>query len=264
MTGFQYPASSEYLIKVEKSAMSSVHFSRGALVLRSGAIAVLCGLLLGACARDKSTTGSITYPDDTRERHPIVLRNAVTTLDVFTPGNRSGLDERQKEDIAAFASDYRRTGRGQLMVQVPSDGHGSHGANAVRQSLASAGVPSGAVRFSAYPAADPRLAAPVRMSFAKMKAEVPHECGQWPSDLGGSDIRQSASNQSYWNLGCASQAMLAAQVADPIDLVRPRQETPLDTTKRMESIKKFRQGQDPSTQYRQEATKINTAVGGGT
>jgi pilus assembly protein CpaD len=238
--------------------------TRSTSSLRTGAMIILCGSLLGACARDKTTTGSITYPDDIRERHPITLRNSVTTLDVFTPGNRAGLDERQREDVAAFAADYRRSGRGQMMVQVPSDGNGRHGADAVRRSLAQAGVSPGAVNMSAYPAADPRLAAPIRMSFAKLKAEVPHQCGQWPDDIGASNIRFTSSNQSHWDFGCSSQAMLAAQVADPIDHVRPRQESNLDTAKRMESIKKFRTGQDPSTQYRQEATKINGAVGGGT
>jgi pilus assembly protein CpaD len=236
--------------------------SRTGAFLRSGALVLLCGLALGACARDKSTTGSITYPDDIRERHPITLRNSVTTLDVFTQGSRAGLDERQKEDITAFAADFRQSGRGQMMVQVPSDGHGRHGADAVRQSLARAGVAPGAVNVSAYPATDPRLAAPIRMSFAKLKAELPHQCGQWPNDLGASEGKFSATNQSHWDFGCSSQAMLAAQVADPIDHVRPRQESSLDTAKRMESIKKFRTGQDPSTQYRQEATKINGAVGG--
>ncbi len=238
--------------------------ARAGAMVRPVALVLLCGLALGACARDKSTTGSITYPDDVRERHPITLRNSVTTLDVFTPGSRAGLDERQKEDIAAFAADFRQSGRGQMMVQVPSDGHGRSGADAVRQSLARAGVAPGAVNISAYPASDPRLAAPIRMSFAKLKAELPHQCGQWPNDIGASEIKFTASNQSHWDFGCSSQAMLAAQVADPIDHVRPRQESSLDTAKRMESIKKFRSGQDPSTQYRQEATKINGAVGGGT
>ena len=55
---------------------------------------------------------------------------------------------------------------------------------------------------------------------------------------------------------------LAAQLADPLDLVRARSEGRLDTQKRMEAIKKLREGKDPSTQYRQEQTKVSDAVGG--
>lgn len=64
------------------------------------------------------------------------------------------------------------------------------------------------------------------------------------------------------NLGCASQATLAAQVADPIDLVRSREEGRPDMVKRMGAIAKIREGRDPSTQYRQATPQINSTVGG--
>jgi pilus assembly protein CpaD len=54
---------------------------------------------------------------------------------------------------------------------------------------------------------------------------------------------------------------VASQVADPVDLVRGRQETPPDTVRRTKVIDAVRQGQDPSTQYRQEGTSINQSVG---
>jgi pilus assembly protein CpaD len=53
---------------------------------------------------------------------------------------------------------------------------------------------------------------------------------------------------------------MAAQVADPVDLVRGRTESAPDTIQRTKKIEAIRQGQDP-TQYRQEGTKINQAVG---
>ena len=106
------------------------------------------------------------------------------------------------------------------------------------------------------------MAAPIRLSFARLKAEVPHECGQWPDDLGiTNNIKSRVENRNYWNFGCAYQANLAAQVADPVDLVRARQEGRIDTVKRMGAIDKIRQGKDPSTEYRQEATKLNQSVG---
>lgn len=69
-------------------------------------------------------------------------------------------------------------------------------------------------------------------------------------------------NRPYWNLGCATQSNVAAQVADPIDLVRARQEGRVDTLKRMRAIEELRKGQDPSTEYRSEAAKTSSAVGG--
>jgi pilus assembly protein CpaD len=112
-----------------------------------------------------------------------------------------------------------------------------------------------------YEAHDPTMAAPIRLSFAGLKAEVPHECGQWPHDLGSSQFRNGLENRSYWNFGCAYQSNLAAQVADPVDLVRARAEGRIDTGKRMYGIDQIRKGKDPSTEYRQQATTINQSVG---
>jgi pilus assembly protein CpaD len=57
------------------------------------------------------------------------------------------------------------------------------------------------------------------------------------------------------------QSNVAAQVADPIDLVRGRAEGRPDSIRRGKVIDAIREGKDPSTQYRQEGTKINSSVG---
>lgn len=228
-------------------------------------VAVLgVALLLGACAKgDLSTSG---VPIDTRERHPIVLRDAPRSLDVFVGRAGGGLDPRQADDVARFGEDYRRSGKGGLVAEVPT-GTGRDLAthdtlDGIRRSLARAGVSPGALSVRTYRIADPELASPIRLTYASLQAGLPHSCGQWPTDLGASSYKTGAMNEPYWNLGCASQANLAAQIADPLDLVRARGEGRLDTQKRMEAIKKLREGKDPSTQYRQEQTKLSDAVGG--
>jgi len=232
--------------------------------LRGAAIVLALGLSLGACARKGEVTGSLA-PIDTRERHPIVLRDAQRSLDVFVGRAGGGLDARQSEDIAAFAQEYRRTGRGGMVAEVPTGTRREMAANdtlsAIRAELARSGV-SGGLSVRTYPVADPGLASPIRLSFASLQAGLPHSCGQWPEDLGVSSFSGSTANTPYWNLGCATQATLAAQVADPVDLVRARTEGRPDIVKRMGAISKIRQGQDPSTQYRQETPQINSTVGG--
>ena len=80
-------------------------------------------------------------------------------------------------------------------------------------------------------------------------------------DLASGASLETWQNRPYWNLGCAYQANLAAQVADPIDLVRARPEDRLDTARRMNAIEKLRKGQDPTTVYKVNATKINSFGG---
>lgn len=232
----------------------------------SALAAVSLALALGACAGKGDVTGSIV-PDDTRERHPIVLRDAPRTLDVFIGRAGAGLDERQAQDVADFAREYRRSGRGGLVAQVPSGTRrdiAAHDAlNGVRAALSRGGVSPAQMSVTTYPVQDPLLASPIRLTFASLQAVVPHSCGQWPDDAGVSSYKHDASNAPQWNFGCSNQAMLAAQVADPIDLVRGRSEGRADIVKRMNAISKLREGKDPSTQYRQEQTSINSSVGGG-
>jgi pilus assembly protein CpaD len=228
-------------------------------------IVLVAAALLGACAK-KGDLASSGAPVDVRERHPIVLRDAPRSLDVFVGRSGGGLDARQSEDVVDFAREYRRSGKGGLVAQVPSGARREMAAhdtlNGIRSALARGGVSGHALSVRTYPVADQNLASPIRLTFASLQAGLPHDCGQWPSDTGVSNIKDDMSNEPYWNFGCSSQATLAAQVADPIDLVRSRSEGRPDIAKRMGAIAKIRDGKDPSTQYRQETPQINSSVGG--
>lgn len=222
------------------------------------------GLPLGACVHDPVATGSIE-PVDYRQRHPIVLTDAPRHLDVFVGRAHGGLEPRQRQDVHAFAAEYRRTGKGTISAIVPQGAAPRWAVErtlgAVRQALAEAGVPHGALVVVAYHPDDPALAAPIRLSFARLQAKVASQCGLWPVDLAGGDSVEGWKNRQYWNFGCATQANLAAQIADPIDLVRSRAEVPGDTRKRLNGIEKLRKGEDPSTNWKTEVTKINQSVG---
>ena len=65
------------------------------------------------------------------------------------------------------------------------------------------------------------------------------------------DLRSAStwSNRPHWNHGRASQRNLAAQVANPADLVQPRAETPVLASRRTTAIDKYRKGEPTATQY---------------
>ncbi|HEY8565120.1 MAG TPA: CpaD family pilus assembly protein [Beijerinckiaceae bacterium] len=219
---------------------------------RLAAVGLAAGL--SACAADRAVTGS-TYPHDVPQRHPIVLAESARTLDVFVT-SAGGLDPRQRDDVRAFAEEYRRYGQGALVAQAPA---GTRHAlslhmtlDGIRAALAAGGVPSAHLSVASYVPADPMAAAPVRLSFQRLKAKVESKCGLWPQDLGVSDAGFNNRNETYWNFGCAMQTNVAAQVADPVDLVRGRQEGRIDTVRRSRDFESIRQGKDPSTTYRQD------------
>ncbi|HEX4765570.1 MAG TPA: CpaD family pilus assembly lipoprotein, partial [Lichenihabitans sp.] len=116
-------------------------------------------------------------------------------------------------------------------------------------------------------AGDPALAAPVRLSFVKLQAKLASRCGEWPEDLASGSNVDGWENRSYYNLGCATQQTLTAQMDDPRDLVRPRAEDPSDVQMRTRAIGDLRgnpvlQGTDPSTVYTQSALVPISPVGG--
>jgi pilus assembly protein CpaD len=225
------------------------------------AAVAVAAVLAGCNHRKADVTASI--PTDYKERHPIVLSEAPRSIDIYA--GAGPLDLRQKDDLAAFAAEYRAHGRSQIIAEVPAHaGHGAHGhrgLHAVREALSRHGVPASLVHVRSYPAEDHTVAAPIRLSYAKLQARVPNECGHWPEDLGAANLGFSASNRTYFNLGCATQNNLAASVADPLDFERARPEGRIDTARRMEAISKLRRGQDPSTVYTNQASQLNRTVG---
>lgn len=226
--------------------------------MRRALLAASAALLLAGCGVNR-VVPSADMSTDGQARHPIVLAEASYTVDVFPLGG-GRLDERTAGQIRDFAARFREVGQGGLTVLVPQGGasgaQASFAAPAIRDMLErEAGRP---VALAAYPVADPKLAAPVRLAFGGVKAKVAHQCGDWPSDLASGSSTRGWQNEPYWNFGCASQSMVAAQVADPRDLAAPRGDQPTDTAFRTRAITNVRQGRDPGTEWKTR----NTSIGG--
>lgn len=221
------------------------------------ALAAGTGLALGGCHAERIVADS--YPQTYKQRHPIVLAEGSERLDLPVGAGGRGLTDRQRADIRAFASDWRKNGRGPVGMMVPSGGAGDWAAPAVRNTLAAAGVPATSIVSRRYASSGEGLAL-VKLGYVKLKAGVPHQCGLWPEDLGhgGGDWYGSSENREYWNLGCATQQNIAAQVADPEDLVRPRAEDPANAGRRVMVADKYREGGDTTTAYKQSGVAAST------
>ncbi len=225
---------------------------------------VILGLSLGLCACntvDRMETSSIPM-DDYRVRHPITLSETSRVIDIFPAGGTSYLDPQSASKLVEFGHLYRQVGEGPILVLYPV-GSGIPGRvplDAIRQALAVGGVRT-TIKTGSYPVAHPELASPIRLSFTGIKAKVATPCGEWPSDLASGSTIEGWDNKPYWNYGCAYQSALAAQVADPRDLVEPRGETPVDTLIKARGIETIRKGTDPSTAWTTKGTGISS-VGG--
>jgi pilus assembly protein CpaD len=239
-----------------KPPLSLLKASRLRAVCLAGAAAVS----LAGCVSD-SLEASSGPTDDYHNRHPIALVQAPTTLDVFPVGG-GALDPGSVSDIRAFAARYQSMGNGRIVILSPmGTGYGTHAAvDQIRRVLASTGM-RGSIGLGGYPVADPSLASPIRLSFRGLKATVPTRCGEWPTDLASGASTETWKNENYWNFGCATQSVLAAQVDDPRDFARARALGPSDEQMRLRAIGNVRKGADPGTAWSTQLTTIGQ-VGG--
>lgn len=204
---------------------------------------ILTAIISGcAASQDRMTTSAIN--DDYRQRHPIVLTEKEHHLDIPIAASDRRLTTGMRDTIRGFVQDYRGHASGTVEILVPRGSINSPAASTLRQQirkeLVGNGIPSVRIVDSYYAAGDPGDAAPVRLRFTATTA-LTNTCGQWPDDLSDNAF----DNQNYYNFGCATQHNLAAQVANPTDLISPRAVSPIDTDQRSKVIDNYRKGSVP-------------------
>lgn len=223
--------------------------------LRTLVLGTATMILAGCLAARDAQLDSI--PDDYRQRHPMALREAPHTVELFIGNRRGSLTDAQRADVLAFAQIWRQEATGGIMIDVPARASNERSATIamqeVRAILASTGVPTDAVVTRRNTPSDPRKLATLRLHYPKVTAEV-GPCGLWPYDLGATYHREHSENRRYYNFGCANQRNLAAMVDNPADLVQPRGEIPAYTNRRSTVLSKHQRGESTATIY-PDATK---------
>jgi pilus assembly protein CpaD len=191
------------------------------------------------------------YPTDYRQRHPIVLKEGVETVEVLVGRSRGGLTARQRADVTSFANRWRAEAGSGIIIDVPKGGPTDRAAGdatrEIRSLFAAVGVPPNAIYVRHYHPSHTSLAG-IKLNYSRLMAEA-GPCGQWPGGLGPSLHSGYVENQPYWNLGCATQRNLASMVENPTDLVQPRGEDPPYAPRRSIMIDHYRKGENPSGTY---------------
>ncbi len=207
--------------------------------LLMAAIAAISVSALSGCGyfqnRHHITVGSI--PDDYRTNHPIVLSEHEEALDIPVGTSDTRVSDAQRSSIQGFVAPYLSNGSGIVQVLLPAGAVNTAASKRVLphilDALRSAGVPRGNLVSSSYAAEGIEGAAPVRISYRAMAAAT-EPCGKWPKDIG-----DTVDNKHYDNYGCASQNNIASMVANPADLLGPRQLGPVDAGKRTAAINSY-------------------------
>ncbi|MHB2266641.1 CpaD family pilus assembly protein [Aliihoeflea sp. PC F10.4] len=219
--------------------MSLMQFSPTSRSMRAILLAGVATMLAACAQTDSVHVGSI--PDDYRTNHPIVIQEKQETIDVPVGVNDYDATSIQRAALTGFMARYDTDAAPMVQILVPYGSANSAAAGRIASQFASQikrnGVPQNRVVTQHYQA-PPEAVAPIRLSYANMRAQVASDCGRWPEDMNA-----RVDNKNWTNFGCSYQNNLAAQIANPADLITPRARTPIDAENRSNAIDQYRSRQ---------------------
>ncbi len=217
----------------------------------------LVSVSLAACATDDQVV-SHDAPGArlSTERFAIEVREHPEELKLAA--HAQGLSPNQTAALNVFIDHWQTVNGGDVLVKTPSnagDPHAIYRATVdAKDYLVAHGVSPDRVRVVNYDAGGDK-AAPVVVGYAAYVAQAP-KCGQdWEN------LSATKDNREYNNFGCAVTANLAAEIANPADLLAPHASDPADAERRQTVLDHYRKGEATSTAKDDQANgAVSTAV----
>jgi pilus assembly protein CpaD len=151
--------------------------------------------------------------------------------------HEGGVSATQEQALAELAGRFGVEGATTLRIEAPAgnDVVANDFAFRVKAALERVGAPGHLIQVVAYEAPDVR--APVLVGFETVRAVVPRCGAEW------NNLARTNRNETSSNFGCAVTANLAAQIANPRDIVAPRGMTPSDFGRRAVVYDNYRKGE---------------------
>ena len=239
-------------------AMSSNRPLHLRLVL--GLAPLLAAGLLSACATGSHAPAGLDQAITPTEQFP--MKVSETPGEIRLAPHPGGLSPAQREALAALADRWTHEGGGPVTIRVPTRSIDPRAADAASREAAellhALGVPDEKIRRVGYEAVgDGAGPAPVIVAYVTYQAVIPR-CG-----LKWENLASNTGNKPMDNFGCAVNANLAAQIADPADIAGPRASDPTDVARRLTVLDKYRAGQATAGAADKGATASISSVGGG-
>ena len=237
-------------------AMSSNRPLRPRLIL--GMAPLLAAGLLSACATGSHAPAGLDQAITPTEQFP--LKVSETPGEIRLAPHPGGLSPAQREALAALADRWTHEGGGPVTIRVPTSAADPRAADAASREAAellrALGVPADRIRRTGYDPAGAG-AGPVIVAYVTYQPVIPR-CG-----LNWENLASNTGNKPMDNFGCAVNADLAAQIADPADIAGPRAADPTDVGRRLTVLDKYRAGQATAGAADKGASASISSVGGG-
>ncbi len=218
---------------------------------------VLAGVSLFALGACQHSEQELAWAG--RAQTQIVAQEATADLKIDTIVAGEKLGEMERDAVKYFAGNYQQEGHGAVIISRPSNGpddiSAMRAAADARAVMLAEGIASNQIAEGTYDGTGAR-SAPLIISYRTYNAVVPN-C----PDISSFDVAWTGSNLALPSFGCATATNLAAQIANPGDLVGEKRMDPADTGRRQIIFSKYRAGEDTSAARNQDANgSISDAV----
>jgi pilus assembly protein CpaD len=185
-------------------------------------------MLAGSCASPEEPG----FKADPAVNHPISVEPHFDTIKVSFSAPEAGLLPDDAARLDRFVADYLARGSGSISVSAPQGGDASAALSYFGARLFAMGVPRSRIIVGTHEGNDPR----VEIGFIAYTAKT-DPCGDWSDN-----VAMTYDNKPMKNFGCAVQHNIAAQVADPRDLIEMRPSDPSDAARRGTVLDNYEKG----------------------
>lgn len=174
---------------------------------------LLAALAVGSCANPLTNNG-FGPTEDPAVNHPIQVEPGYRSLKLGFSAPNAGLMPDDSQHFNDFVADFIAHGNGSISVTVPAGRDAPSTIAYFGERMAAAGVPRDRILVGTrdVTGGDAR----VELGFISYQASTA-PCGDWSAS-----VTYTASNHPTANFGCSVQHNIAAQVADPRDLIAPQ------------------------------------------
>jgi pilus assembly protein CpaD len=204
------------------------------------AFSLVAVLLAGSCAAHTNDASGLT--EDGAANHPITVEPSYQSLKLFYSPADAGISPADQARFDSFVADYQAHGNGSIAVSAPAGINSAAMISFFAQRINDMGVPKNRILVANHdaPANDQR----VEINYVSYQAHT-DKCGDWSEDLAFTQ-----DNILPENFGCSVQHNIAAQIADPRDLMAPRPTDDASAVRRDTVISNYEAGKTTSSDKR--------------
>lgn len=204
-------------------------------------LCLMAVLSAGSCAMPMQDAATATMEDPVAN-HPIAVEPSYQSIRLFYSPADSGISPADRARFDSFIADYEAHGNGAIAVSAPNGVNSQAMIAFFAQRINDLGVAKDHILVASHDAPDGDQR--VEINYVSYEAHT-DKCGDWSENLA-----YTADNLTPKNFGCAVQQNIAAQIADPRDLMQPRTSDDADAARRAGVVSNYEAGKVTSADKR--------------